>query len=245
VAFCIDRAGLVGDDGAVHHGFCDLSFLRAMPGIVLVAPSDERDMIGALDFATTLDAPSVMRYPRDNCPPAPLGEQVPWAITKSGGKSRTLKTGADATIIAYGSLAWQSLEAAQLLDNEGLSVAVIDARFCKPLDSDMLQRVFTAAAAAGSPILTVEDHSIVNGFGTAVVEHAAEKRYDARRVTRLGLPDRFIKHAKRSEQLKDIGLDAAGIARAVRAAIEESRQEPETPAVIGTMPVRRNVRSLR
>jgi len=245
VAFCIDRAGLVGDDGAVHHGFCDLSFLRAMPGIVLVAPSDERDMIGALDFVTTIDAPSVMRYPRDNCPPVPLGEEVPWAITKSGGKARVLKTGADATIIAYGSLAWQALEAAKLLENEGLAVGVIDARFCKPLDGEMLERVFTAAAAAGAPLLTVEDHSIVNGFGTAVVEHAAEKRYDTRHVTRLGLPDRFIRHAKRGEQLKEIGLDAAGIARAVRAAIEEIGHEPQTPAVIGTVPVRRNVRSMR
>jgi 1-deoxy-D-xylulose-5-phosphate synthase len=245
VVFCADRAGLVGDDGAVHHGFGDLSFLRSMPNMVLLAPSDERDLNGALNFALTLDHPSVLRYPRDNCPPAPLGEEVPWNITKTGGKSRVLKTGADATIIAYGALARQALEAAKLLENEGISVAVIDARFCKPLDGEMLQRVFLASAAAGSPILTLEDHSIVNGFGTAVVEHAAEKRYDARRVTRLGLPDRFIKHASRSEQLKDIGLDAAGIARSVRAAIEEGTTEPEAPGVIGTVPVRRAVRTLR
>jgi 1-deoxy-D-xylulose-5-phosphate synthase len=245
VVFCADRAGLVGDDGAVHHGFGDLSFLRAMPNIVLTAPSDERDMNGALNFALTLDQPSVMRYPRDNCPPAPLGEEVPWTITKSGGKSRVLKTGADATIIAYGALAWQALEAAKLLENEGISVAVIDARFCKPLDGEMLQRVFLAAAAANAPILTVEDHSIINGFGTAVVEHAAERRYEARRVTRLGLPDRFIKHASRAEQLKDIGLDAAGIARSVRAAIEEGARDPQAPGAIGTMPVRRAVRALR
>ena len=244
VAFCIDRAGLVGDDGAVHHGFCDLAFLRALPGIVLVAPSDERDLIGALDFVTALDAPSVMRYPRDNCPPAPLGDEVPWAIAKTGGKSRTLKTGADATIIAYGALAWQSLDAAKLLDNEGLSVGVIDARFCKPLDGEMLERVFSAAAA-GAPILTVEDHSIINGFGTAIVEHAAEKRYDTHRVTRLGLPDRFIKHAKRAEQLSDIGLDPAGIARSVRSAIEEARQEPVTPAVLGTIQAHRTMRTMR
>jgi 1-deoxy-D-xylulose-5-phosphate synthase len=245
VVFCADRAGLVGDDGAVHHGFGDLSFLRAMPNLVLMAPSDERDLVGALDFALALEQPSVLRYPRDNCPPLPLGEEVPWAITKTGGQSRVLKTGADATILAYGAMAWQALEAAKLLENEGISVAVIDARFCKPLDGEMLERVFLAAAAAGSPILTVEDHSIVNGFGTAVVEHAAEMRYDARRVTRLGLPDRFIKHASRGEQLKDLGLDAAGIARSVRAAIEEVRQEPELRGVIGTMPVRRAVRAMR
>ena len=88
----------------------------------------------------------------------------------------------------------------------------MDARFCKPLDGEMLARVF----AKGTPVLTVEDHSVVNGFGTAVVEHAAEKRYDTRLATRLGLPDRFIKHASRGEQLKEVGLDATGIESAIR-----------------------------
>jgi 1-deoxy-D-xylulose-5-phosphate synthase len=245
VTFCVDRAGLVGDDGAVHHGFCDLAFLRSQPGMVLMAPSDERELIQSLDFATTLDSPAEIRYPRDNCPPAPLGEDSAWVIGKNGGKSRILRQGADATIIAYGSVAWQSLEAANLLENEGLSVAVIDARFCKPLDGEMLERVFTAAAASGAPILTVEDHSVVNGFGTAVVEHAQEKRHDTRMVTRLGLPDRFIKHASRSEQLQEVGLDAAGIARSVRAAIQESQRAPEKVSVIGTIPVRRSVPQMR
>ena len=95
----------------------------------------------------------------------------------------------------------------------------------------MLERVFTTAAANGSPILTVEDHSVVNGFGTAVVEHAQEKRYDVRMVTRLGLPDRFVKHASRGQQLKEVGLDAAGIAGAVRVAIEESRKESKRVSV--------------
>src|SRR5205085_872392 len=164
--FCADRAGLVGDDGAVHHGFCDLSFLRSQPGIVLMAPSDEQELIRSLDLATTLDAPSEVRYPRDNVPPAPLGADSAWTITKTGGKSRTLKTGVDATIIAYGSMAWQALDAATLLENEGIHVGVVDARFCKPLDSEMLQRVFAISAERGTPILTVEDHSVVNGFGT-------------------------------------------------------------------------------
>jgi 1-deoxy-D-xylulose-5-phosphate synthase len=245
VTFCADRAGVVGDDGAVHHGFCDLAFLRSMPGIVLVAPSDEAELIRGLDFLTSLDSPSVMRYPRDNVPPHPLGDDLPWAITKTGGGSRTLKSGADAVIIAYGALARQSLEAAQLLENEGLSVGVIDARFCKPLDGEMLQRVFAAAEAAGAPILTVEDHAIVNGFGTAVVEHAQEKKYDARRVTRLGLPDRFIRHASRSEQLKEVGLDAAGIARSIRAAIEACSQLPAAEPLIGTTSLRHALPSMR
>jgi 1-deoxy-D-xylulose-5-phosphate synthase len=236
VTFCVDRAGLVGDDGAVHHGFCDLAFLRSQPGIVLMSPSDERELIRSLDFATTLDSPNEIRYPRDNCPPEPLGEDSPWMITRTGGKSRVLREGADATLIAYGSTALQAMEAAQLLENDGFSVAVVDARFCKPLDGEMLERVF----AKGTPILTVEDHSIVNGFGTAVVEHAQEMRYDARLVTRLGLPDRFIKHASRSEQLKEVGLDPVGIAASVRAALEESRQVPTE-----VTPIRRTISQMR
>jgi len=229
VTFCIDRAGLVGDDGAVHHGFCDLTFLKAQPGMVLLAPSDEKELNRALDLSVALESPSVIRYPRDNVPPEPLGEDSPWTITKTGGKSRTLRQGTDATFLAYGSTAWQALDAAKLLENEGLSVGVIDARFCKPLDGEMLKTLF-AKNGGGHPILTVEDHSIINGFGSAVIEHAQEKRYDARLVTRLGLPDRFIKHASRPEQFKEVGLDPAGLARSARAAIEEARAIPTEAA---------------
>ncbi len=236
VTFCVDRAGLVGDDGAVHHGFCDLAFLKSQPGMVLMAPSDERDLVASLNFATTLDHPNEIRYPRDNCPPQPLGPDVPWVITREGGKSRTLKGGDDATIIAYGSMAWQAMQAAQLLENEGLSVGVIDARFCKPLDSEMLEAVF----AAGKPIITVEDHSIINGFGTAVIEFAQQRRLDARLVTRLGIPDRFIRHSNRSEQLKEIGIDPTGIAASVRAAIAEQAipHEPAPATQAGRVSVR-------
>ena len=235
VTFCVDRAGLVGDDGAVHHGFCDLAFLKSQPGIVLMAPSDERELVRSMDLGLTLDQPNEIRYPRDNVPPEPLGEDTPWGILKTGGVSRTLREGTDATIIAYGSTAWQSLEAAKLLENEGLSVGVVDARFCKPLDGAMLARVF----AEGKPIITVEDHAVINGFGTAIVEHAQEHRFDGRLVTRLGLPDRFIRTASRSEQLKEVGLDPLGISRSVRAAIEEERVIPTEP------PVKRAVPQLR
>jgi 1-deoxy-D-xylulose-5-phosphate synthase len=239
VTFCIDRAGLVGDDGAVHHGFCDLSFLKAQPGMVLLAPSDEKELLRSLDLATTLDQPSVIRYPRDNVPPQPLGEDSAWTITRHGGKSRTLREitgGGDATLLAYGSTAWQAMEAATLLENEGIFVNVVDARFCKPLDGEMLQHVF----AKNQPILTIEDHSIINGFGSAVLEHAQEKRYDARLVTRLGLPDRFIKHASRPEQMKEVGLDPAGLARSTRAAIEQAKAIPTEAA-----PAKRTVPQMR
>jgi len=221
VIFCCDRAGLVGDDGAVHHGFCDLSFLRSQPGIVLMSPSDERDLIGALDFAVAQESPVQIRYPRDNCPAEPLGELVPWTIGKQGGKSRVLKAGDDATLIAYGSVALQAISAARLLENDGLNVGVIDARFCKPLDGAMLQQVF----ASGKPIITIEDHSVVGGFGSAVLEYAQANGLDGRLVTRTGLPDRFIRHASRSEQFKEIGLDPVGLAATVRDALSRHAAE--------------------
>ncbi len=233
VTFCVDRAGLVGDDGAVHHGFCDLAFLKSQPGMVLVAPSDEQELIAAMDFSMTLESPCEIRYPRDNCPPQPLGAKdgvEPWLITRTGGKSRTLRQGRDGTILAYGSMAWQAMEAAKLLENEDIHVAVIDARFCKPLDGAMLKEIFLR----GRPIITVEDHSVINGFGTAVIEYAQQHRFDARLLTRVGIPDRFIKHASRAEQLKDIGLDAAGIASTVRAAIGEMQtMTPPEPLSAG------------
>jgi 1-deoxy-D-xylulose-5-phosphate synthase len=215
VIFCVDRAGLVGDDGAVHHGFCDLAFLRSQPGMVLMAPSDERELTAAMDFAMTLEHPCEIRYPRDNCPNEPLGVSEPWSIGRTGGKSRTLRTGTDATLLAYGSMALQAMQAAEKLESEGLSIGVVDARFAKPLDAQMLENLF----AAGKPIITVEDHSIINGFGTAVLEYAQVNRLDGRLVTRTGIPDRFIRHASRGEQLKEVGLDPTGLCVTTRDAI--------------------------
>jgi 1-deoxy-D-xylulose-5-phosphate synthase len=228
--FCCDRAGLVGDDGAVHHGFCDLAFLRSQPNIILMAPSDERELRRSLDFAMKAEYAQQIRYPRDNVPAEPLGEDSEWTITAAGGKSRTIHEGNDATLIAYGSMAWQAKQAAEMLEAEGVSVRVVDARFCKPLDTEMLQRVF----AAGTPVLTVEDHSIMNGFGTAVADEAVRLGLDARVLTKLGLPDRWVAHATRNEQMKEVGLDPAGIAGAVRAALQKLASKASGGAAAGS-----------
>lgn len=226
VVLCMDRAGYVGDDGAVHHGFCDLAFLRPMPGIILMAPSDEAELNRALRLALSLDTASALRYPRDNVPgcdfesviDAPLREAASgsWEL----GRSRTLREGVDATLVVYGALMQGAMVAAEQLFAEGVSVEVIDARFCKPIDGAMLAR----ALRPGHPVLTIEDHSLQNGFGTAVIEYAVGHGLPTAHVARLGMPDRLIPHATRQEQLAEVGLDPAGIARSVRDAIRAAKK---------------------
>jgi len=228
VVFCMDRAGYVGDDGAVHHGFCDQAFLRPMPGIVLMAPSDERELGRALRLSLSLDHASAVRYPRDVVPACNFEDIVApelkaqaateWVV----GRSRTIRTGHDATLIVYGALLESALAAAEKLAAEGINVEVVDARFCKPVDGDMLARVLAGKInAAGDvsagfvrrPVLTIEDHSLQNGFGTAVLEYAVSHGLPTDAITRLGMPDRLIAHATRAQQLEEVGLDMAGILR--------------------------------
>ncbi|MDQ3439280.1 MAG: 1-deoxy-D-xylulose-5-phosphate synthase, partial [Planctomycetota bacterium] len=232
VVFCMDRAGYVGDDGAVHHGFMDQAFLRPMPGMVLMAPSDEAELNRSLRLALALETPSALRYPRDNVPAVNFEDEIPAELRSAAklewtvGKSRVLRQGADATLIVYGALAQGVMIAAEELQCEGLMVDVIDARFCKPLDGEMLTRVLKP----GRPVLTIEDHALQNGFGTAVLEYAVAHRLPTDSITRLGMPDRLIAHATRKEQLAEVGLDPAGIARSTRDAIRASRPSLTTTA---------------
>jgi 1-deoxy-D-xylulose-5-phosphate synthase len=221
VVFCMDRAGFVGDDGAVHHGFMDQAFLRPLPGMVLMAPSDEAELNRSLRLALSLETASALRYPRDNVPATNFEEVIDEPLRADAarewqvGKSRVLREGADATIIAYGALVQNAMLAADELSADGLSVGVIDARFCKPVDGELLTRMMKS----GHPVLTVEDHALQNGFGSAVAEFAIAHRLPTTDLTRLGMPDRLISHATRKEQLIEVGLDSGGIARSVRDAI--------------------------
>ena len=224
VVFCMDRAGFVGDDGPVHHGFCDIAFLRPMPGMVLMAPSDEADLNRCLKFCLSLDGPAALRYPRDSVPTENFEQIIdpdlcadaatPWQL----GKSRVLRRGTDATIIVYGALAQNVMTAAEALAAEGISAGVVDARFAKPVDGDMLAGVLQPF----HPVICVEDHSLQNGFGTAVLEYAVGHALPVEWLNRLGMPDRLIAHATRAQQLAEVGLDVAGIASAVREAVRQA-----------------------
>ena len=217
IVLAMDRAGFVGDDGAVHHGFMDQSFLRPMPGMTLMAPSDEAELNRCLALAMTLDGPVALRYPRDavTADLAPEADGTPW----KPGVSRTLREGADAVVISYGALTEHALTAAVALADDGLDVAVIDARFCKPIDERMLARELSS----GRPVLTLEDHALAGGFGAAVAETAVSLGLPTENLTRLGHPDRLIGHATRAQQLAEAGLDAAGIAAAVRGAAARTK----------------------
>ncbi len=225
VCFCMDRAGFVGDDGAIHHGFMDQAFLRPLPNIVLMAPSDEAELNRALRLSLTLDTCGAIRYPRDNVPAANFEEVIeqplrsaastPWQV----GRSRVLREGPDASVIVYGALAQNVMTAAEQLTADDISIEVIDARFCKPLDEQMLARVIRQDHS----VLTVEDHSLLNGFGSAVLEHAVAHRLPTAHMTCLGYPDRLIAHATRAQQLAEVGLDPVGIARSIRNAIQATR----------------------
>jgi len=212
VMFCIDRAGLVGGDGAVHHGFLDITYLRGFPGMFLMAPVDETELRQALALGLTLETACAIRYPRDTVP-APIPDCPPFAL----GKSRRLREGDDATILCYGTTSHDGLDAAEMMAAGGIDVGVVNARFAKPIDVEMVE----AAFAGGKPVVTVEDHSIAGGFGSAVLETAQELGLPIARVVRLGIPtDRFIAHGSRAGQLAECGIDATGIAAAVGSLVE-------------------------
>ena len=221
---CLDRAGLVGGDGAVHHGFCDISMLAVLPKAVIMGALDEPSMKAALEFMATHEGGiTSLRYPREGvsdrftgtpCPPFELG------------KARALVKHAkpDVAILAFGTMAHESAEAIAQLGE--YTVDLYDARFAKPVDAALLKDLL----GRGIPVVTVEDHSIRGGFGACVLEACNELGLDARLVTRLAIPDHWIHHGERKEQLVDAGLDPASIARAVRGAIERRASAPAAPA---------------
>jgi 1-deoxy-D-xylulose-5-phosphate synthase len=204
VVLCMDRAGLVGSDGAVHHGFADVAMMRMLPGMTVMAPADAPEMRAAMKLAISLDGPSAIRYPRDE-----VGEDLPGDCPPfEPGKARVVREGPDATLLCYGTTVEPAMAAADMLAEEKqLSVGVVNARFAKPLDVVLISRIIKT----GRPVLVCEDHGSIGGFGSAVLELAAARGLDASNVRLLGLPDRFIHHAKRQEQLTEVGLDATNI----------------------------------
>ncbi|MDE2237175.1 MAG: 1-deoxy-D-xylulose-5-phosphate synthase, partial [Elusimicrobia bacterium] len=207
VTFCLDRSGLVGEDGPTHHGVFDYSYLRMIPGMTVMAPADENELQHMLRTALTLDGPASLRYPRgisvgvslDAEPQAlPVGRGVRW------------KDGQDVTLLAIGSRVHPSVEAAHILEDAGISAGVLNMRFVKPLDVELLLE----AAAKTPNLVTVEDNVLNGGFGSACLEALCAAGGQAR-VLRLGLPDRFIEHGAPHLLYDSVGLSAPKIAARV------------------------------
>lgn len=226
VLFCMDRAGLVGGDGAVHHGFLDIAYLRGFPDMIVCAPADENELRAAMRFALNRSSPVAIRYPRDNVPES-MGDAPAFEL----GKSRLMQNGRDATILAYGATVSHALDAAVLLAADDVYVKVVNARFAKPADDQMVRD----ACLAGHPVITVEDHSVTGGFGSAILETANRLHLPTHRITVLGMPaDRFIAQGSRAGQLAECGIDAAGIAATIRTELDRSAAiagEPAHPQV--------------
>ncbi|QKK08906.1 MAG: 1-deoxy-D-xylulose-5-phosphate synthase [Planctomycetota bacterium] len=234
VRLCLDRAGLVGGDGAVHHGFCDISLLRTLPETCITAAIDEPSLRGALEFMRTYEEGiSAVRYPRDvvserllaeTCPPFQLGKArclTPAHDVLTAGDAGGVAP--DVAVLAFGVPVFDALDAAEAVAPD-IRVGVWDARFAKPVDTSLI----AALLREGVPIVTVEDHTIVGGFGSAVLEAAQELGLDTSSIIRLGLPDAWIHQDPRSSQLAEAGIDAAGIGRALRRAAEGQPSRPLT-----------------
>jgi 1-deoxy-D-xylulose-5-phosphate synthase len=222
VVFMLDRAGLTGPDGPTHHGAFDFGYLRVLPNLVVMAPADEHDLAQMLELALRHDGPSAIRYPK-----AAVAAVDPPRTPLELRKSEVVSWSEEGAILCCGALLPACLEAARSLRDEGLHVGVVNARFVKPLDADTLLRAVRECRF----VLTVEEAALMTGFGSAVLEAAADCGLDTTRVRRLGIPDRFIEHGERGELLADLRLDAAGIAAACRALLQGSPQgESARPA---------------
>jgi len=213
VVFCLDRAGPVGSDGPTHHGTRDIAYLRPLPGMTLMAPGEASEMRPALELALSLEGPSAIRYPREPAP-GPLAEpRPPW----EAGKAWTMREGNDGAFVCYGAAVGPAFQAAKELDQQdGLGFAVVNARFAKPLDVVTLRRHI----GTGKPVLLCEDHTMAGGFGSAVLELAAGRGIDTSNIRLVGLPDRYLAHASRREQLAEAGLTPADLAAFARQMIQ-------------------------
>ncbi len=207
VTIVMDRAGLVGDDGPTHHGVFDLSYLRHLPGITLMAPKDENELRHMLKTAIYSDVPMALRYPRGSGYGIDLDSELK---TLETGQGEVLLEGSDLCIIAIGSTVYPALEAAEVLKQKGISAGVINARFVKPLDAALIGD----AARNTGRIITVEENALQGGFGSAVLEMLYDSGLQDIRVRRLGIPDRYIEHGSQAQLRKALGIDAEGIAAA-------------------------------
>ena len=209
VILAIDRAGIVGADGPTHHGLFDISYLRHMPNMIIMAPKDEDELRHMLKTAVECGRPAVVRYPRGegyNVDISSPLKEIPI------GKAEVLKDGMDAAILAIGSMVYPAMEAAVRLEKKGIKAMVISSRFVKPIDED----VITAVAKNTGMVFTIEENALQGGFGSAVLEVLEKMDIMDCRIKRIGVPDKFVEHGSQKELRSLLGLDADGIEKTVK-----------------------------
>jgi len=209
VVFAIDRSGLVGQDGPTHHGVFDLSFFRHVPNMVLMSPKDENELKQMLYSAYVYNRPVAIRYPRGEAQGVPIDEtfkEIPlgtWEI---------LKEGAELTIIACGSMVYPALNVAEALEQEGISIGVVNGRFIKPMDNRLLSEI----ASRTKKILTLEENTVMGGFGSGVMELLSKEEILIP-IKSMGIPDTFITHGNQKKLRNALGIDREGIKKAIKA----------------------------
>lgn len=209
VVFALDRAGIVGEDGPTHHGVFDLSFLRHIPNLTVMAPKDENELQHMLKTALSMSGPAAVRYPRGAGVGVPLDRDL--ALIPVG-KAEVLKEGTDVLLLAVGPMVYAALEAAGRLEKDGIHAAVVNARFIKPLDSDT---ILEWAEKTGK-VVTIEENALQGGFGSAVLELFQESSFFPEAMVRMGIPDGFVAHGGQTLLRRLYNLDADGVEAAVR-----------------------------
>jgi len=215
VVFAIDRAGIVGEDGPTHNGAFDLSYLRHIPNMIVMAPKDGRELKDMFRTALSHNGPCAIRYPRGKV--SYIGEDE-GPVNIPIGKAEILREGKDILIMAIGNMVIPSLVASESLEHEGISACVVNARFVKPLDTEIIKRL----SGGIKHILTVEENTILGGFGSAVLETLNMHGIMDAKVKMLGIPDRFIEQGKQSVLRTELSLDPDGIAKAATSLLKNN-----------------------
>lgn len=208
VVIAMDRAGIVGQDGPTHHGLYDISYLRHIPNLIISAPKDEDELRHMLYSSINYKKPAAVRYPRGNC----LGVEMTGPLMQiPAGKAEVLINGSDLAVIALGTMVYPAKEAVEKLGAEGISAALVNARFVKPLDEELI----AGLAKKTGRIITIEENALQGGFGSAILELLEERGIKCE-VKRIGVPDEFVEHGGQEELRARYGLDAKGIEKAIR-----------------------------
>ena len=230
VVFAIDRGGLVGEDGPTHHGAFDLSYLRTIPNLIVMSPKDENELQHMLYTALRHHGPAAVRYPRGSG----VGTSLDWQLKEIPiGKGEIELEGPDVGIIAIGHHVFTAGVAAKDLARHGIKASVINARFVKPIDHDLI----TEIARRTGHILTIEENSLAGGFGSAVLECLSDSGMTSVKVCRLGLPDRFVEHGSQKTLRRLVNLDVPSIVKAVRSMIKSKETKSVGSATVHTLPV--------